>query len=604
MKKIILVITLLASICVADTKTSDLAETVDVQDADVLYLVDGGTSKKITVLNLFDTIDTSLKLLTILTNETGTGLAVFATSPTFTTSILAAAQADIGSVAAEFGDIFIGDGKAIKFGDDQDVTLTHTADTKLTVNLELEIDGELDADGIVTLGDGGDNFSVASDGIDIDTSGNITNAGTIASGVVTITGLMNTSVGLDAVGAVDLDYGSGDVTDHTFVSDGGTTIIDGSVTAVTAFIIGAASMSEADLETLDGITPGTAAASKALVLDGALDIATINSLTATTLVGALTGNADTATLAATITVADNEATAETNAILFSPGGDLDGGDYTPETDGDLTYTPNTGTVTATEFSGGGANLTAVDAATGDSATAFFDAGTIEHERGGLQADVSAFTGLIAVTGADTTAEIDSKAELEGQIADVSDFAEADGDVFTGDHDFGGADLELPQGQTPDTDGDVDLDFTDGSLVVQHGAAHAELGGATDVVVGKLIKSFSATIFAPDGVNDVIPVKPIVAGEFPHGIVVTEVHMVVGTDSNYTIDVENWDDFDTINAGNPSINSTAYTAGNDGEVTDSAITFATIAAGQIIMIDIPATDIDWVSITIFYYEPIA
>ncbi|KKL55826.1 hypothetical protein LCGC14_2251510, partial [marine sediment metagenome] len=150
----------------------------------------------------------------------------------------------------------------------------------------------------------------------------------------------------------------------------------------------------------------------------------------------------------------------------------------------------------------------------------------------------------------------------------------------------------------------DLDFTDGSLVVQHGSAHAELAGATDVVMGKLIKSFSATIFAPDGVNDVIPVKPIVAGEFPHGIVVTEVHMVVGTDTNYTIDVENWDDFDTISAGNPSINSTAYTAGNNGEVTDSAITFAAIAAGQIIMIDIPATDIDWVSITIYYYEPIS
>ena len=459
MKKLIISLLFLTSVVYgANVKWTAQTELTAIADNDQLLVVDttASASRRITVLNFFDTIDTSLKLLTILTNETGTGLAVFATSPTFTTS----------------------------------------------------------------------------------------------------------------------------------------------------FVMGAADMSEADLEKLDGITNGTAAASKALVLDGSLDIATINSLTATTLVGALTGNAQTATLASTITVADNEATAETNAILFSPGGDLDGGNYTPESDGDLTYTPNTGTVGATEFSGGGGNLTGVDAATGDSAAAFFDAGTIEHERGGLQADVSAFTGLIAITGADTTAEIDSKAELEGQIADVSDFAEADGDVYTGDHDFGGADLELPQGQTPDTDGDVDLDFTDGSLVVQHGAAHAELASATDVVMGKLIKSFSATIFAPDGVNDVIPVKPIVSGEFPHGIVVTEVHMVVGTDTNYTIDVENWDDFDTISAAQPSINSTAYVSGNDGEVTDSAITFAAIAAGQIIMIDIPATDIDWVSITIYYYEPIA
>jgi hypothetical protein len=69
----------------------------------------------------------------------------------------------------------------------------------------------------------------------------------------------------------------------------------GTVTAVGSFIIGAADMSEADLEKLDGITNGTAAADKAVVLDASLDIGTINILKATSLVGALTGNASTAT---------------------------------------------------------------------------------------------------------------------------------------------------------------------------------------------------------------------------------------------------------------------------------------------------------------------
>ena len=36
--------------------------------------------------------------------------------------------------------------------------------------------------------------------------------------------------GIDGYGAIDLDYGSADITDHTFVSDGGTTIIDGQIT--------------------------------------------------------------------------------------------------------------------------------------------------------------------------------------------------------------------------------------------------------------------------------------------------------------------------------------------------------------------------------------
>jgi hypothetical protein len=41
------------------------------------------------------------------------------------------------------------------------------------------------------------------------------------------------------------------------------------------------------------------------------------------------------------------------------------------------------------------------ATTGDSATAFFAAGTIEHERGGLEADVNAYDGLIGITGGAT-----------------------------------------------------------------------------------------------------------------------------------------------------------------------------------------------------------
>ena len=49
---------------------------------------------------------------------------------------------------------------------------------------------------------------------------NLTTTGTLAAGVTTITGVINTSVGLDAVGAVGMGYGSGDVTDHAFTTDG------------------------------------------------------------------------------------------------------------------------------------------------------------------------------------------------------------------------------------------------------------------------------------------------------------------------------------------------------------------------------------------------
>jgi hypothetical protein len=58
-----------------------------------------------------------------------------------------------------------------------------------------------------------------------------------------------------------------------------------------------------------------------------------------------------ATLASTITITDNEDTAENNAILFTAGGDLDGGNLGIESDGTMYYTPSTGKITATGFVG-------------------------------------------------------------------------------------------------------------------------------------------------------------------------------------------------------------------------------------------------------------
>lgn len=57
-------------------------------------------------------------------------------------------------------------------------------------------------------------------------------------------------------------------------------------------------------------------------------------------------------------------------------------------------TDTTGTYAAGDAEAGAA-------LTGDSATAFFSAGTIEHERGGAEADISAYDGLIGITGGAT-----------------------------------------------------------------------------------------------------------------------------------------------------------------------------------------------------------
>lgn len=67
--------------------------------------------------------------------------------------------------------------------------------------------------------------------------------------------------------------------------------------------------------------------------------------------GDLEGNADTATVATTVTITDNESTDEDNAIIFTAGGDVNGGNIGLESDGTLTYNPSDGKITATGFVG-------------------------------------------------------------------------------------------------------------------------------------------------------------------------------------------------------------------------------------------------------------
>ena len=71
------------------------------------------------------------------------------------------------------------------------------------------------------------------------------------------------------------------------------------------------------------------------------------------LTGDVTGTADVATVATTVTITDNESTNENNAIIFTAGGDLDGGNLGLESDGDLHYNPSTGLLSTTGVTASG-----------------------------------------------------------------------------------------------------------------------------------------------------------------------------------------------------------------------------------------------------------
>jgi len=128
---------------------------------------------------------------------------------------------------------------------------------------------------------------------------------------------------------------------------------------------------EKQLVLTDGaLTPGTnaivdlgtdALEFKDAYFDGTLeaDAITVGGTALNTVIAGVTvTNATTAAVATTVTITDNESTNEDNAIIFTAGGDVDGGNIGLESDGDLHYNPSTGTVTATIFKG---NIDAVDA---------------------------------------------------------------------------------------------------------------------------------------------------------------------------------------------------------------------------------------------------
>jgi cytoskeletal protein CcmA (bactofilin family) len=188
--------------------------------------------------------------------------------------------------------------------------------------------------------------------------------------------------------AVDLSSGSKDVFITLPASkmvfqdaSGNVSIGSGSLTA-TNFIIGSANINENDLESIDDVTAGTISASKAAVVDTNKDITGFRNITLTGELDAgsldVSGDADIdgtleadaitvngtalntviagvtvtdATNSAHVLVTDNESTNEENPITFVENATTSTGNVGLEMDGDLTYNPSTGRLTATQLSG-------------------------------------------------------------------------------------------------------------------------------------------------------------------------------------------------------------------------------------------------------------
>lgn len=118
----------------------------------------------------------------------------------------------------------------------------------------------------------------------------------------------------------------------------------------------------------------------------------------------------------------------------------------------------------------------------------------------------------AGAGTDTTIAVDTFAELDTAIADKALVNKADGAVWSGVHDFGGAtSIEIPNGTDPDVTvaGQISND-TDGGNEAPGGNVDVSIrafDGTNQFLVSRKLKTLNFTLLSPSGIDakDFIPV---------------------------------------------------------------------------------------------------
>jgi len=188
----------------------------------------------------------------------------------------ASGGADLGSTSLEWGDVYVADDKYLYMGSDQNIKIGYDETTTDSLAISA-IEG---AGLAITLradegDDAGDEWKLnVADGGTITLGNDIASAGTFVTHLTLTPHATVSSSTLALAGALTV---------------AGTAGITG-VATVGGLTIGSAVINEAELETIDGITAGTVAASKAVVVDSNKDIGSFRNVTLTGELDAATGD--------------------------------------------------------------------------------------------------------------------------------------------------------------------------------------------------------------------------------------------------------------------------------------------------------------------------
>ena len=442
----------------------------DAGDEWKLGIADGGV---LTIGNDINSAHTYVAQLTLTPNST------VASSTTAVAGNLTASALTVDDVAVN--------GKVITMTGSSGDTFTTTVGTNGATSL-VTVDTAAAAAHLQITADGT---------VDIDSAGVLTLDSGAAINIEPASGsaiLLDGTISIDA-GVVT---GATSITSTAFVGNI-TGNVTGNASGTAATVTGAAQSSITSLGTLttlsvDNITINgndisstagtdltiTPLSGQQIVLDGTIvvDAGVVTgatSITSTAFVGDITGDvtgtADVATVATTVTITDNESTNEDNAIIFTAGGDVDGGNIGLESDGTLTYNPSTGKVTATGFIGaltGAVTGNVAGNLTGTVATA-------------TQNSITTATGLVSVGALDSGSITSGFGNIDNGASNVTSGGlvkldvDSDADDITGDSATGrltigaGEDLNLYHGGTHSY-----IVNDTGNLVINTGASDADI----------------------------------------------------------------------------------------------------------------------------------
>ncbi len=342
--------------------------------------------------------------------------------------------AALGTSSLEFSDLFLADGAVVNFGDDQDVTLTHVADTGLLLNSTMALQFN-DASQYINAPSATVLDINATDEIELNATLVDINANVEVSGTLTVAGAVDFGdAALSNVGAVQLDSIAGDGDTNTSITFSGSDVITIATGGSNRLTIGDGALSpstdnEIDLGTsslefkdayFDGtVTTDALVADTADINGGTVDGATIGANSATTIVGTtITANT------AFVPDASDGAALGTSSLEFSDLFLADGAviNFGDDQDVSLTHVADTGLL-----------LSSTDQ------LQFGDSGTYIHQSADgvldlvsdteieLTATTIDINGAVAMDGAMTGGtNITISGELDAATLDISGNADIDG----------------------------------------------------------------------------------------------------------------------------------------------------------------------------------